>query len=192
MSAGNRCDCCCECGLFCTDGKCGRDYNFTGTAVGSSNGSSGNCAGSGNAADCDFSLNVSFAYVFLGSGDAATWNASFKPPGAAFDAKTGSRVCRWQSSDVAGTICAGAQTSLTGGVLSMYFGTDDKWHSTVDMPYEETTGVTGSLSGDAEFAGGGAPMDCEAFSLSIPLTQYLSGTAVECNPPTSITIVNTP
>lgn len=192
MSAGNRCDCCCVCGLFCSGGECGRDYDFNGTTSGASNGTSGNCAGSGNAADCAFVHNVAFSYTFLGSGDAATWNASFKPNAAAFDAKSGTNVCRWQSNDVTTTTCAAPfQTNLTGGVLHIYYGTDDKWHAVISMPYDESSGLSTTLEGDAEFAGGGAPMDCEAFSLSITLAVD-SGTPLECNPPTAILIENAP
>lgn len=202
MSAGNRCDCCCECEAFCTGGYCGKNMNFVGTTSGASAGSSGNCAGSGNAADCAFVLDAAFNYTFLGSGTAEDWNVSFKPSSAAFDAKAGTKVCRYQSSDSVGNVCGGgATTSLSGGVLHIYRGTDDKYHVAVAMPYEESTGYSATLGEDAEFDGGGAAMDCgtpgemsPTFSLSGTLAVYdeTGSPGVECNPPTGFLLEGDP
>lgn len=189
---GSYCDSCCVCGAFCQDHKCGRDFDFNGTASGGSNGTSGNCAGSGNAADCAFVMNVVYSYTFLGATTASDWNSSFKPTFAAFDAKSDTNVCRFESSDANGTVCGGGATAtLSGGVLHVYYGTDEKWHAVVAMPYEENTGLSTEIGGDSEFASSGLPMDCENFSLNIALS-VASGTPVECNPPTNLLVENAP
>lgn len=177
MSGGNRCDCCCVCGTFCSGGLCGRDFNFNGTLGGATNGSCGSCS----------SLDAAMSFSFDQSYSASEWNSGFKPITAAFDAKAGTRVCRWASLDT--PLACAASAYIDGGFLHIYYGTDDKWHAVTDLNYIEGSAYT--LGGDAEFAGGGAPMDCDAFSLSIAVA-VTSGTPTVCNPPTSILIENAP
>jgi len=137
---------------------------------------------------------------------ADAWNSTFKPPGQAFDAKAGTSVCFWSEpypKTGLGASCTGVAFYSGGTVgpsVAIYFGTDNKWHMTYVAFYSETYSTYSStLSGDVEFAGGGAPMDCgtpgeatPTFSLTIPLSEYNQSGTQFCFPPTSVLVEGNP
>lgn len=197
MSGSNRCDCCCVCGAFCSNAPyCGRDMWFVFTYAGASNGSSGDCA------NCAADLNASGSITNVGGGstDAATWNAS-RPAYTGRDAKDGTRVCGWPTSDTVTSACSAGAAEVTGAGIDVYQGTDDKWYMVYSAQFNDNAGYTCLLAGEQVFAGAGAAMDCgevgemtPTFSLTITLARYNeSGTAdAGCVPPTSVLVEGDP
>lgn len=179
---GLGCDCCCVCGAFCSGGECGDTLELQGTTSGATNGGCASCA----------SLNAVFAFLWSGSLTAVAWNtvspATIGKPTGATDAKAGSRVCQWYSSDVAAACSSPFEARVEGFVLSIYQDTDDKWHAAILIDYSDGF-ASFELSGDTEFPGDGATIDCTEFSVSIPLS-VTDGTPFYCNPPTSILLEN--
>lgn len=177
-------DCCCVCGAFCSGGECGDSLALQGTTSGATNGGCASCA----------ALNAVFALDWARSLSAAVWNSyaanTNGRSAAAIDAKAGTRVCQWDSADGALACSVPFQSSISSLIVTTYFGTDDKWHASALFHASDGFG-TYWLGGDAEFPGGGGPIDCAAFSLSIPLSPS-AGTPFYCNPPTSILIENAP
>jgi hypothetical protein len=184
MSIGLSCECCCVCGPFCSGGQCGDDLPLQGTTSGSTNGGCAECA----------ALNTAFSLVWERALTAATWNASSPGsngrPTPASDAKDGTKVCQWTSGDFASACSSPFEGRVEDLVLSIYLDADDKWHACILIDYLDGFG-TYELSGDAEFPSSGVPIDCTAFSVSIPLS-IASGSPFYCNPPTAILIENAP
>lgn len=205
------CDVCCVCGLFCSNTPyCGRNMEFVLTHSGASNGAS--CV---NCSDLDgTSILMSWDGVNTRTFSASVWNSTWKSdyPAQAFDAKDGTNVCIWwegpPKTDLDASCYSGAYYSASGiggggPVIAVYFGTDDKWHMTYKALYYEDNGASGYssvMSGDAEFAGGGAAMDCgtvgemtPTFSLTITLSEYnAAGGPQDCVPPTSVLVEGNP
>lgn len=189
----NRCDCCCLCGLFCSnDGYCGRYMEWILTLSGASVGSGGVCL----CTDLNSTVNVPNDFAFA-SESAATWNAT-RPAWTGRDAKDGTTVCSWNSGD---SIAGDCNTSLSGFNVATYYGTDNKWYMVVSMLYAENSGYIATLAGEVEFSGSGAPMDCgtpgegsPTFSLTVPLAPYdeIGTSGVDCNPPNSVLVEGNP
>lgn len=196
----SNCDPCCNCGAFCTSGYCGHSMEFVLTHSGASNGATcTNCADMNTAVS---TLKDGINPYYTG---AALWNGGFKPPGQAFDAKSGTNVCFWTEAYPESGLYAGCYSGafVTGIKVAAYFGTDDKWHMTYIATYHETgngNNYQSTLSGDAEFAASGTPMDCgtpgeatPTFSLTISLSEYdVTGGPQDCIPPTSVLVEGNP
>lgn len=188
------CDVCCICGLFCSNTPyCGRNMEFVLTHSGATDADPMICT---TCADMNGVLSTATAQREFAN--ASDWNSTFKYPGAAFDAKAGTGVCRW-APDTLDTLsaCSGSAI-ISSAKVATYFGTDNKWHMTYRADYSESS-YTSILSGDAEFDGGGAAMDCgevgegtPTFSLAIPLTEYDASGTKFCNPPTSVLVEGNP
>lgn len=194
MSGGNRCDCRCDCGAFCTGAYCGKNMHWVSTFSGASNGSSGDCA---NCTDLNAAGSVT---LFGASTAAAAWNAT-RPAWSGRDAKDGTNVCSWVGTFTLSSLCSPGGASVSGIEITTYYGTDDKWYMLATTSFTDYNGYQCDLSGEAIFAGGGAPMDCgtpgegtPTFSLTVTLARYNeSGTPdTGCVPPTSVLIEGDP
>jgi len=189
------CDFCCECGAFCTGGYCGASMLWVATPSGSTNGTL--CT------DCSTDIDIAVAFnAFMGSVNATDWNAS-RPSWTSHDAMSGSKVCVWKTDgSTFGTVVdyCGFAGVIRSHVITTYLGTDGKWRMVFAADVVDF-GYTGAIVGEAEFASGGAPMDCgtpgegsPTFSLSIPLTSivYFGSSALSCLPPTSVLVEGNP
>lgn len=191
------CDFCCICGLFCSNTPyCGRYLEFVLTHDGASDADPMICT---TCADLNAAIATLRDGINVYHRSAAVWNSTFKPPGQAFDAKSGTTVCFWTPLFPDDTVSACSGSAIISSIqVATYYGTDNKWHMTYRADYSESS-YTSVLSGDVEFSGGGAAMDCgevgegtPTFSLTIPLTEYDTSGTKFCNPPTSVLVEGNP
>lgn len=165
---------------------------------------SGSANGSGCGA-CASELDVAVAFmVFSGSTSAAGWNAT-RPAWTSHDALAGSKVCSWVTDGSASgtqiSFCGGGVGDIREHAITTYLGDDNKWRMVFAANVVAPGLYFGTIAGEAEFNGSGAPMNCgtpgegsPTFSLSIPLTRYDTfGTPNStCFPPTSVLVEGNP
>lgn len=197
----NRCDCCCECGIWCADGSCGNTQGWQGTNSGAAD--AGSCGDCGN-------FNVTYDHSdFQGSIAAEQWNegrANYLADNgvamAGVDAKAGTRVCQWARTTSPLSACSAA--SWTAGLISIYQADDGKWHRYATATMQETQIAV--YDGDTLLNGtGDSNLDCgdpdaPATTISDTITwaySYTVGGGAEptwayCNPPTTTIFENIP